>query len=125
MLNVEGVIAGNFRTCVNGRDLNRQYLQPTEAESPSIYAVKELISKEKNVIKYYYRKIYMYIDIHGHSLKKNFFIYGPSYPIFSTNYLTCRLLAKIMSQQCEIFRYWSGLWRVSENKRSTARAALN
>lgn len=67
----------------------------------------------------------MFLDLHGHSLKKNIFIYGPEYPIFSSHYLRCRLLAKIMSNQTEIFRYWSGLWRVSDNKRTTARAIIN
>lgn len=39
----------------------------------------------------------MYLDFHGHSLKKNIFIYGPEYPVFSPHYMKCRILAKLMS----------------------------
>ncbi|CAD8082969.1 unnamed protein product [Paramecium primaurelia] len=118
MLNPDGVIAGNFRTCLQGMDLNRQFSNPDQNTTPQIYQIKRMIEKLKN-------PPFVYIDMHGHSLKKNLFIYGPEYPIFSLNYLKCRVLAKLMSEATEVFRYWSGIWRVQPNKRNTARAILN
>lgn len=67
----------------------------------------------------------MYLDFHGHSIKKNIFMYGPEFPIYSEKYLKSRLLARLMQDRTEIFRYWSGLWRVSEEKRQTARHVLS
>jgi hypothetical protein len=39
-----------------------------------------------------------YIDMHGHSRKKNVFMYGPSYPIHDLRYLKIRVLPKLMSE---------------------------
>ena len=44
MLNVDGVIAGNYRTSMSGSDLNRRYIEPDPRLHPEICAVKELIS---------------------------------------------------------------------------------
>ncbi|CAD8117264.1 unnamed protein product [Paramecium sonneborni] len=118
MLNPDGVIAGNSRTCLQGMDLNRQFSDPDSNNTPQIYQIKKMIEKLRH-------PPFVYIDMHGHSLKKNLFIYGPEYPIFSLNYLKCRVLAKLMSEATEVFRYWSGIWRVQPNKRNTARAILN
>lgn len=84
--------------------------------------IKKLIQKVRNASNH---PPFIFLDLHGHSVKKNLFIYGPEYPIYSPNYLKCRVLAKLMSEATEIFRYWSGLWRVQPNKRTTARAILN
>jgi len=51
-------------------------------------------------------------------------MYGPEYPIFSPNYLRCRVLPKLLNDKTPMFRYWSGIWRVSKNKRSTSRAVF-
>lgn len=67
----------------------------------------------------------MYLDFHGHSIKKNAFAYGPEYPIFSNNYYKCRILPKLLSQATQVFRYFSGVWRVNKTKRYTARVIMN
>lgn len=71
MLNPDGVIHGNYRCSLAGVDLNRQYKHPDPILHPTIFALKNLIkSTNEN------RGVLLYLDIHGHSMKKNVFLYG-------------------------------------------------
>ena len=45
MLNPDGVINGNYRTSLAGVDLNRYWCKPDKFKHPTIYHVKEMISK--------------------------------------------------------------------------------
>ena len=47
MLNPDGVVAGNFRTSLCGRDLNRCFKQSNDLLIPEVRALKELVSKLK------------------------------------------------------------------------------
>ncbi len=73
MINLDGVAKGNYRFSAAGVDLNRKWKQPMEQQTPEIYYLKEMILKESKV-----RKVKMFIDMHGHSRKKNVFFYGCS-----------------------------------------------
>lgn len=73
MLNPDGVVKGNYRFSAYGCDLNRKWKACRENAQPEICFMKDLLKslhKEKKVV--------MYIDIHGHSRKKNVFFYGCS-----------------------------------------------
>ena len=73
MINIDGVINGNYRFSGGGFDLNRKWKKCNEKIHPEVYHLKQLIkntNKEKEVI--------MYIDLHGHSRQKNVFFYGCS-----------------------------------------------
>jgi len=71
MLNPDGVIHGNYRCSLAGVDLNRKYLHPDPLLHPTITAVKSLIASTNDS-----RGIVLYLDIHGHSMRKNVFLYG-------------------------------------------------
>lgn len=61
MINVDGVVLGNYRVSNSGDDLNRTYVEPKE-EHPETKALKNLIenlSKDKEV--------FFYLDLHCHS----------------------------------------------------------
>lgn len=49
MINVDGVIYGNFRTNLAGFDLNRQWINPNKWLHPEIYYLKKLVSTLKNI----------------------------------------------------------------------------
>lgn len=66
----------------------------------------------------------MFLDLHGHSVKKNVFLYGPEYDIWETNYYKTRIFPKIISNRTPMFRYYSCLFRVAEFKKTTARAVV-
>ncbi len=66
MLNPDGVILGNYRTGVAGRDLNRQFNNADKLLFPTVYALKELVSQMKRS---YGSNVTMFLDLHGHSVK--------------------------------------------------------
>ena len=121
MLNPDGVVAGNFRTSFYGKDLNRQFRTNSTFLIPEVKAVKDLVMKLKNEFK---SRLIFFLDMHGHSVKKNVFLYGPEYEIWETNYYKTRIFPKIISSKTEIFRFYSCLFRVADFKRTTARAVL-
>lgn len=71
MLNPDGVIHGNYRCSLSGKDLNRRWKKPSKLLFPEIYYSKKLILEFSS--KY---QTSVYLDLHGHSRKKNVFLYG-------------------------------------------------
>jgi cytosolic carboxypeptidase protein 2/3 len=71
MLNPDGVAVGNYRCSLSGQDLNRQWAGATSRVFPEIYYTKQMFKKTLDS-----RKIFMFVDVHGHSRKKNIFMYG-------------------------------------------------
>ena len=71
MLNPDGVIHGNFRMNILGKDLNRMWEEPTGNISPTIYNTVKMIQKTMES-----RDVYFFCDFHGHSNKHNFFLYS-------------------------------------------------
>lgn len=61
------------------------------------------------------------MDIHGHSTKRNIFTYGPDYPITAREYDICRLIPKLIENNCDIFKYSSCSFKLEECKVNTAR----
>jgi cytosolic carboxypeptidase protein 2/3 len=91
MINVDGVIVGNYRTSLSGNDLNRRYLEPNRKLHPEVAIIKNLMNDlvtgkykcnwgkgvDSDVPEFKEEDIHAFIDMHGHSRKKNVFIYGP------------------------------------------------
>lgn len=71
MLNPDGVVVGNYRWSLSGQDLNRQWIGATSRVFPEIYFTKQMLKKTQES-----RKIFLFTDIHGHSRKRNCFMYG-------------------------------------------------
>ena len=71
MLNPDGVINGNYRCSLPGCDLNRRWKYPSEMLHPTVYHTKNLITKLAKE-----RPLALYCDLHGHSRRKNVFMYG-------------------------------------------------
>jgi cytosolic carboxypeptidase protein 2/3 len=71
MQNPDGVIVGNYRCSLAAVDLNRQWAAASQRLYPINYNVKHMIKKTLES-----REIYMYCDLHGHSVGKNCFMFG-------------------------------------------------
>ncbi|XP_071056315.1 cytosolic carboxypeptidase 2-like isoform X2 [Onthophagus taurus] len=71
MLNPDGVIVGNNRCSLSGRDLNRQYRTVIREAYPSIWYTKLMIRRLLEEC-----GVAMYCDLHAHSRRHNIFIYG-------------------------------------------------
>nr|XP_056704336.1 cytosolic carboxypeptidase 1 isoform X3 [Euleptes europaea] len=132
MLNPDGVINGNHRCSLSGEDLNRQWQNPNPDLHPTIYHAKGLL-QYLSAIK---RLPLVYCDYHGHSRKKNVFMYGCSIKetMWHTNVsaASCdliedigyRTLPKILSQTAPAFCMGSCSFVVEKSKESTARVVV-
>ncbi|XP_059479393.1 cytosolic carboxypeptidase 2-like [Neocloeon triangulifer] len=71
MLNPDGVIVGNNRCSLTGRDLNRQYRTVIRETYPPVWHTKVLLRRLSEDC-----GIALYCDLHAHSRRHNIFIYG-------------------------------------------------
>ncbi|XP_064220954.1 cytosolic carboxypeptidase 2 isoform X1 [Aotus nancymaae] len=71
MLNPDGVIVGNYRCSLAGRDLNRRYKTILKESFPCIWYTRNMIKRLREE-----REVLLYCDFHGHSRKNNIFLYG-------------------------------------------------
>ena len=113
MVNPDGVIAGNYRTSLIGKDPNRLYLQNDpqnpryskidDVLKPEIIAMKKLIEECKSSET---KGVLAFIDVHHHSQKRGSFMYGPYHNIISSKHAEVRVLPKIISLMVkDMFRY--------------------
>ncbi|XP_029684907.1 cytosolic carboxypeptidase 1 isoform X2 [Takifugu rubripes] len=132
MLNPDGVINGNHRCSLSGEDLNRQWQNPSPELHPTIYHTKSLLQYLAHI----QRAPLVFCDYHGHSRKKNVFIYGCSVKetVFQSNISASssdlqeergyRTLPKILSQIAPAFSMGSCSFVVERSKESTARVVV-
>lgn len=73
MLNPDGVFVGNYRTGILGEDFNRKFATGKKELFPEIHILRKVINDCKRS-----GKVLLFLDLHGHSVLKNSFIYGPS-----------------------------------------------
>ena len=117
MLNPDGVINGNYRCSLAGCDLNRRWKHPSQMLHPTIFHAKKLIKEFARE-----RPLALYCDLHGHSRRKNTFIYGnvdPNCP--EATRIFPYLLSKIASKH---FSYDYCRFKVQKSKESASRIAL-
>ncbi|VDO48353.1 unnamed protein product [Schistosoma margrebowiei] len=127
MLNPDGVIVGNYRCSLTGRDLNRNYRQPKKDVFPTVWTVKQLVKWCKKT----YKDV-IYCDMHGHSRRNNIFMYGcdPLYrhsKIFNNTKKSLheRILPYIISQQAtSYFSFPNCRFTVHPSKESTSRVVF-
>lgn len=120
MLNPDGVIYGNYRCSLLGVDLNRRWKHPNINLHPTIYHAKKALKKLSNQ-----REIVIYCDMHGHSIKKNAFMYAcankrPNSYQLKQN-ISARLIPYLLSLSNPHFSYQNSHFRLEKSKQSTAR----
>ncbi|KAJ0409773.1 hypothetical protein ATCC90586_001086 [Pythium insidiosum] len=129
MLNPDGVIHGNYRCSLAGTDLNRRYRDPSPTLHPSVHAVKALVLSLQRT-----RGVSLYCDLHGHSRKKNIFLYGcvPHASADATarsEAARLRLFPHVLSKTCSAssggyFSFPDCTFSVSSSKRGTGRVVM-
>lgn len=124
MLNPDGVIAGNYRTSMAGHDLNRKFNEPDYRLHPTVWNIKRMTEKITCSPGVTSENLAFYIDMHGHSRKKNCFVYGPQVPLHSDKYLKMRVIPKLLSDETEMFRYHSCSFQNDKSKETAARITL-
>lgn len=96
MLNPDGVINGSYRCGLAGVDLNRCWIDPSRKLHPTIFHTKGMIKKLCED-----REVVMCVDIHGHSRKKNVFMYGCT----GRTRLRERIFPRLLERTCDIFSF--------------------
>lgn len=81
-----------------------------------VYATKRLV---KNISKE--REMALFCDFHGHSRRKNIFMYGNNYPERPDK---TRVFPYIISKLCDYFSFEYSRFSVHKSKEATARVAL-
>lgn len=128
MLNPDGVINGNYRSCLIGKDLNRMWQDPRANTTPTILTTKDLIISSKPDL---------YCDFHGHSSCSNATLYGcspkkskksSSNPNLKSkkqyHNLEERIFMKIFEETSKFYDKSNSRFTISKMKAKTARAVV-
>ncbi|KAE8613341.1 hypothetical protein XENTR_v10007674 [Xenopus tropicalis] len=124
MLNPDGVIVGNYRCSLTGRDLNRNYKSRLKDSFPSIWFTRNMIRRVMQE-----REILLYCDLHGHSRKQNVFMYGckkssREYQA-KQEYLYERMFPFMLSKNApEKFSFSSCKFKMRKSKEGTGRVVM-
>lgn len=123
MINPDGVIYGNYRWSLLGVDLNRRWNNPSKILHPTIYNAKQLI-KMLDIE----RSVSFFCDIHGHSRKKNVFMYGWYQSNIDHNSCKINDMIKLMpymlSEKNKIFSFKDCTFAMEKEKENTARIVI-
>ena len=120
-LNPDGVVKGNYRSSFAGVDLNRQWILPVENIHPTIFNAKKQIEKV-----YKDRQILMFCDLHGHSRKRNSFMYGCNRAANGgfNSWTKTRLFPRILARISHVFDIRSCKFAVEKGKLGTGRVVV-
>ena len=112
MINVDGVIYGNFRCDVAGHDLNRRWGKPCKVYQPTILKIKKVLQAMslKN-------KIFGFFDFHGHSKELGTFSYNCP--------RTCKALPVMFAMLAQEFKLESCTYGFPHSRMQTAREIMS
>uniref|UniRef100_A0AAV2L5L7 Cytosolic carboxypeptidase 2 n=1 Tax=Knipowitschia caucasica TaxID=637954 RepID=A0AAV2L5L7_KNICA len=120
MLNPDGVIVGNYRCSLAGRDLNRNYKTCLKDAFPCVWHTRKMVEKlltETDVV--------LYCDFHGHNRKNNAFMYGCNSQGDASTNLYERVFPLMMSKNANnTFSFKSCKFRVQKSKEGTGRITM-
>lgn len=115
MLNPDGVILGNYRCNLSLVDLNRQWIEPNKKLHPTIFNAKLMIKRMKEE-----RELVLYCDFHGHSRKKNCFMYGCS----KDNSKKEQIFPAIMKTNCNTFSFKDCCFMIQKDREGASRVII-
>ena len=124
MLCPDGVINGNYRCGISGHDMNRRWAKPNPKQHSTIYHAKLMIEEMLQE-----REVVLFCDLHGHSRKKNVFLYGCDSRFWNPKQNTGRvpeplaekMFPMLMQEHSESFSFKNCRFKVQKSKASTSR----
>ena len=120
MLNPDGVIYGNYRCSLLGVDLNRRWKAPSRFLHPTVFYTKKMMQSFGEM-----NELLLYCDMHGHSMKKNVFMYACRVePPSHTSNSLIHLFPRLFSKTNPIFVYSDCHFRLEPSKQSTGRMVV-
>jgi hypothetical protein len=124
MLNPDGVVYGNYRCSLLGVDLNRRWLQPNKHLHPTVYYAKRLLQSFAED-----RELVMSCDMHGHSMKRNAFMYGCASRSRDIDDKRRGVLARVipflLAEQNKLFSFSDCRFRLEKSKETTQRIVVH
>jgi hypothetical protein len=122
MLNPDGVRYGNYRCSLLGVDLNRRWDIPIKDLHPTIFHCKKFLEvfNERHPVT-------LFCDFHGHTKKRNVFMYGcseQSSDLSSKRKNMCIKLLPVLLQSNQFFSFKDCIFKVHPSKESTARSVV-
>ncbi|KAM4619213.1 cytosolic carboxypeptidase 2 [Polymixia lowei] len=120
MLNPDGVVVGNYRCSLAGRDLNRNYSTMLRDSFPCVWHTRNMVKRLLSE-----RDVVLYCDFHGHSRKNNVFMYGCNDRRAASLQLHERVFPLMMSKNAnDKFSFRSCKFRVQKSKEGTGRIVM-
>uniref|UniRef100_A0A8U8BS75 Cytosolic carboxypeptidase 2 n=1 Tax=Geospiza parvula TaxID=87175 RepID=A0A8U8BS75_GEOPR len=121
MLNPDGVVVGNSRCSLAGRDPNRAYGKVLPSSFPSVWHLRAMVQRELAE-----REVVLYCDFHGHSRKNNVFMYGCDGGEDGTGTrLRQRVFPLMLSKNApDKFSFSSCKFQVQKSKEGTGRVSM-
>ncbi|NXL53773.1 CBPC2 carboxypeptidase, partial [Podilymbus podiceps] len=121
MLNPDGVVVGNSRCSLAGRDPNRAYGTAHRGSFPGVWHLRALVERVLAE-----REVVLYCDFHGHSRKNNVFMYGCDGGGADTRLrLRQRVFPLMLSKNApDKFSFPSCKFKVQKSKAGTGRVVM-
>ncbi|KAM4899270.1 cytosolic carboxypeptidase 2 [Sylvia borin] len=121
MLNPDGVVVGNSRCSLAGRDPNRAYGMALPGSFPGVWHLQAMVQRVLAE-----REVVLYCDFHGHSRKNNVFMYGCDAGGDSTGTrLRQRVFPLMLSKNApDKFSFSSCKFQVQKSKEGTGRVSM-
>lgn len=115
MLMPDGVMMGSTRCGLSGVDANRCWNDPDSRSMPEIFNAKQMIKRFSEE-----RELVLLVDLHGHSVKKNFFMYGCT----SRAGYKEKVFPMLMKLNSKFFSFDDCVFGMQKSKEGTARIEL-
>ncbi|XP_065492981.1 cytosolic carboxypeptidase 2 [Caloenas nicobarica] len=121
MLNPDGVVVGNSRCSLAGRDPNRAYGTARGGSFPGVWHLRAMVERVLAE-----REVVLYCDFHGHSRKNNIFMYGcDGGGAGSRSRLRQRIFPLMLSKNApDKFSFPSCKFKVQKSKAGTGRVVM-
>uniref|UniRef100_A0A672YQP2 Cytosolic carboxypeptidase 2 n=1 Tax=Sphaeramia orbicularis TaxID=375764 RepID=A0A672YQP2_9TELE len=120
MLNPDGVVVGNYRCSLAGRDLNRNYKTVLRDSFPCVWYTRNMVERLMTTT-----DVVLYCDFHGHNRKNNVFMYGCKNHGEPALRLRERIFPLMFSKNANNkFSFKSCRFQVQKSKEGTGRIAM-